>query len=55
MQAALSAAQGGHTVGVQCMVVISQPHQFLISGDWEGNLKVRTLNIANIETTFPGR
>lgn len=39
-QAALSAAQGGHALGVQSMVTISQPHQFLLSGDWEGNIKV---------------
>ena len=39
-QAALTAAHGGHSSGVQAMITISQPHQFLISADWEGNMKV---------------
>ena len=39
-QAALTAAQGGHSTGVQAMITTSQPLQFLISADWEGNMKV---------------
>jgi len=41
VQAALTAAQGGHSTGVQAMITISQPLQFLVSADWEGNMKVR--------------
>ncbi len=47
MQAALTAAQGGHSTGVQAMITISQPLQFLISADWEGNMKVRLVALLN--------